>query len=355
MKKYRILSAALAAALLCGCSDKETSTQSNTSIVVSSTPESSTVSSVGGESSVNSDNNESSQPVESPVESSSESEPVSVPEPEPEPPNGDETFLVGLAGDRILISEITEVFSSDGSDVSPEDLTEDNFSAVLCDGFAYVAQSSASSRNSFDNSDVYDSGDMEFTDMSSTPLKNYVRLDVGNTFCGLTLTEAQVNFARGLEQTSFQLEDGSYKTGAELGIPEIYFAGGTAKFDGELVMVGYMCCVAEDEYGIGAGDILFIPCDGEGTFPIMSYRVDGDNGFHHLSQVYAFNDLVWQNEFGYMYLGNAYDTSADISSLPDDGSFAKVQVTLNNFELTCGVNFVNSVRAEIVDIATVWI
>lgn len=351
MKKYRILSAVLAAALLCGCSDKENSSQSNTSIVISSV-ESSDVSSTG-ESSVFSDTGISSGSVESAVQSSDDT----VPEPEPvidDPPSGDETFLVGLAGDRISKSEITTVFTNEGEGTA-EDLTEDNFSAVLCDGFVYVAQSSASARNSYDNSNVYDSGNMEFTDMTPMPLKNYVRLDVGNTFCGLTLREAQVNFARGLEQTSFQLEDGSYKTGAELDIPEIYFAGGTAKFDGELVMVGYMCCVAEDEYGIGTGDILFIPSDGEGNFPIMSYRIDGDNGFHHLSQVYAFNDLVWQNEFGYIYLGNAYDTSADISSLPDDGSFVKVQVTVDNFELKCGVNFVNSVRAEIVDIATVWI
>lgn len=354
MGKYRILTAVLAAALLCGCSDKENSSDNNTSIIISSAPESSDVfSNGGGESSENSDTVENSQPVESSVQSSDE-QPDPVSDPEPEIPSGDETFLVGLAGDRITKSEITTVFTNEGEGTA-EDMTEDNFSAVLCDGFVYVAGSAGASRNNRDNANSYDAGNMEFTDMPSVPMKDYVRLDVGDTLCGLTLREAQVNFARGLEQTSFQLEDGSYKTGAELDIPEIYFAGGTAKFDGELVMVGYMCCVAEDEYGIGTGDILFVPCDGEGSFPIMSYRIDGDNGFHHLTQIYSFNDLVWQNDYGYMYLGNAYDTSADISALPDDGSFVKVKVTVDNFELTCGVNFVNSVRAEIVDIATVWI
>ena len=351
MKKYRILSAVLAAALLCGCSDKEESSRSNTSIVVSSADNSSDVSSAV-ESSVSSDTGINSEPAESSVQSSDDPDPE--PDPGPEPPSGDETFLVGLAGDRILRSEITEVFSSDGSDVAPEDLTEDNFSAVLCDGFAYVARSGANARNSYDNAGVYDSGNMEFTDITSSPAKDYMRLEVGDTLCGLTLTEAQVNFARGLEQTAFQLNDGSVKMGAELDIPEIYFAAGSAKFDGELVMVGYICCVAEDEYGIGAGDIIFVPSDGEGDFPIMSYRIDGDNGFHYRPQVYSFSDLVWQNEFGYMYLGNAYDTTADLSYLPDDGSFVKVQVTVDNFELTCGVNFVNSVRAEIVDIASIW-
>ena len=225
---------------------------------------------------------------------------------------------------------------------------------MLCDGIVYVAKPSLNARNNKDNYNVYDSGNMEFTDMTSSPNKDYIRLEVGDNICGLTLTEAQVNFARGSEQLTFETNDGSVKTGAELGLPEIYFSGGNAKFEGKITMVGYICCVAEDEYGIGAGDILFVPCDGEGNFPLMSYRLDGDNGFHCRTQVYSFSDLVWQNEFGYMYLGHAYDTAADISMLPDDGSFTKLQVTVDNFELSCGVNFVNSVRAELVDIALAW-
>lgn len=344
MKKYRFLAAALAAALLCGCSDKGDSSQVSTISVVPA-ENSSEAASGGG----NSDTVTSSEPVESTATSASG--PVS--EPEPDLPAGDETFLVGLAGDRIRKSDITKVFTADGEG-SPDDLTEDNFSAVLCNGFIYVAESSGEARNDRDNADVYDVGNMEFTDMSSAPVKDYVRLEVGETLCGLTLTEAEVNFALGSEQMSFTLEDGSVKTGADLGLPEIYFSGGAAKFDGELVMTGYICCMAEDEYGIGVGDILFVPCDGEGIFPITSYRLDGDNGFHHRPQVYAHSDLVWQNDFGYMYLGNSYDTSADISLLPDDGSFIKAQVTVNSLELTCGLNFVNQVRAELVDISETW-
>ena len=349
MKKYKILAAVLAASLLCGCSNKETSSQSGTISVVSSTYDSNVSS--GGESSVYSDTGISSKPAESSVKSSSDTEPD--PDPVIDPPSGDDTFLVGLAGDRISKSDITTVFTSEGEG-SADDLTEDNFSAVLCDGLTYVAKPSLTARNNKDNSNVYDSGNMEFTDMTSSPKKDYVRLEVGDTICGLTLTEAQTNFARGSEQLPFEMEDGSYKTGAELGLPEIYFSGSSAKFEGKITMVGYICCVAEDEYGIGAGDILFVPSDGDGNFPLMSYRLDGVNGFHCRTQVYSLSDLVWQNEFGYVYLGNAYDTSADISMLPEDGSFTKLQVTVDNFELTCGVNFVNSVRAELVDISMAW-
>lgn len=346
MKKYKILTAVLTAALLCGCSNKENSSQ-NSTINVVSVVESDENS--GGESSGNSDTGVSSKPAESSAQSSS----VTESEPEIAPPSGDETFLVGLAGDRILRSEITRVFTSEG-DGSAEDLTEDNFSAVLCDGIVYVAKPSLKARNNKDNYNVYDGGNMEFTDMTSAPNKDYIRLEVGDKICGLTLTESQVNFARGSEQLTFDMNDGSVKTGAELGLPEIYFSGANAKFDGKITMVGYICCVAEDEYGIGAGDILFVPSDGEGNFPIMSYRLDGDNGFHNRSQVYSLSDLVWQNEFGYMYLGNSYDASADLSLLPDDGSFIKVQVTVDSFELSCGVNFVNTVKAELLNVSDVW-
>lgn len=349
MKKYKILSVILIAALLCGCSNKDTSSQTDLSSNVSSAASSEIIS--ADESSENSDTGESKPESSNAAESTADSTAVSEPDLESEPQNGDESFLVGLAGDRILKSEISTVFTNDGSDCAPEDLTEERFSAVLCDGFVYVAEPSKTARNNRDNEDMYDSANMEFTDMTSEPVKNYVRLNVGDTVCGLTLKEAQVNFACGSEQMMFELKDGSQKLGSELGIPEIFFTGGTAKFDGEIVMNGYICRFAENKYGVGAGDIVFVPSDGEANFPIMSYRLDGDNGFHHLTQVYSLSDLIWQNEFGYMYLGNAGSTTADISALPDDGSFIKAQVTVNNFELNCGVNFVNTIKADIVDIA----
>lgn len=348
MKRSGFLTAVLVAALLCGCSNKDTSSPNDASSVVSTNGSGGASSGGSGENSVNSDGGTSSKPEDNSVQSSGGD--GSDPDTESKHQSEDETFLVGLAGDRILKSEISEVFTNDGSDCAPEDLTEEKFSAVLCDGFVYVAEPSKVSRNSEDNVDVYDAGNMEFTDISSEPVKGFKRLEVGDTICGLTLTEAQVNFARGSEQMTFRLSDGTQKTGAELGLPEIYFASGSAKFDGELQMTGYICRVAENDYGVGTGDIVFIPSDGEGNIPIMSYRLDGDNGFHHMSQTYSLSGMAWQNEFGYIYLGNASDTSADIYMLPDDGSFIKARVTIDSLVLTCGVNFINSVTADIVDI-----
>lgn len=341
MKKYLIAPALVLALALCGCSNKNTPSEGGvssdrTTIVVS-----------GGESTV-------SEPVSS-VPESSAAEVSSQPEESSEvvesvPTESGLPFLVGLAGDTVQPSEITMVFTNDGSDCAPADLTEENFSGVVCDGFTYVAEPSKAARNAIDNADVFDSANMQFTDLTPARVKNYVRLNVGDTICGLTLKEAQVNFARGSEQETFEMNDGSTKLGSELGLREIYFKTSTAKFEGELAMEGYVCRIAEDAYGVGAGDIIFVPSDGEANFPVMSYRLSGDDGFYHTSQLYSLSGLTWQNEFGYVYLGNALDITADISALPDDGSFVKARVSVSDPELTCGLNFVSTVKAELKDV-----
>lgn len=342
MKKYgSIVMALVLAAALCGCSEKDNSSQSGSS----STSDETVSSSVESTSSANgSTAASSSQEISSSSAESTSSGEVSVPQ------NDDATFLAGLAGDTILKSEITTVYTNDGSDCAPADLTEDIFLAVLCNGFTYVAEPSRVSRNTADHADVFDSGEMRFTDMSESVVKNYVRLNVGDTICGMTLKSAYVNFARGSEEESFKMNDGSFKKGSELGLKEIYFTAGTAEFEGELEMTGYICRIAEDMYGIGAGDIIFVPCDGEANFPVMSYRLSGDDGFYHTSQLYSLPGLTWQNEFGYVRLGNVNDTEADVSGLPEDGSFVKARVTANGLTLTCGLNFVSTTSSELTDL-----
>lgn len=307
MKKYLSVTSLVLALMLCGCSNANTSTGGGTSTE-------------SGES----------------TESTGSTDGIS--------------FLVGLAGDTVQPSDITIAFTNDGSDCAPADLVEDIFSAVMCEGFTYVAQPSMVARNSIDNADVFDSASMVFTDMTEEPVKNYERLNVGDTICGLTLTEAQANFARGSEAQTYEMKDGTTKLGSELGLREIYFTAGNAKFEGELTMEGYICRFAENDYGVGVGDIIFVPCDGEANFPIMSYRLSGDDGFHHASQVYSLGGFTWQNEFGYVYLGNEVDITADISGLPEDGSFVKATVSVSDPELDCGLNFASSVSAQLNDV-----
>lgn len=324
MKKSRIIIAVLLSAALCGCSKKDNNESLGvTSLTVTSAEESKA----------------QSEPVSSAGtgESSSAGGNTSEPTSDVSVPDGIETFITGMMGEKIYSSEISAVFTNDGSELTAEELTRDNFSAVLCDGFAYLAQPSGISRNSVDNVDVYDSENMRFIDTVAEPISNYTRVNVGDRIGGLTLREAQVNFAGG----------------KEMGLPDIAFVYGTAMFDGELTMTGYISRAAADSYNFMSGDLMFVPCDGEAKFPVMSYSYDSALGYCHAPQYLSSgSDFTWMNEFGFIYLGNASLTTADISGIPNDGSFVKVKLTINNLMISSAVDRSNSIVAEIVDVDT---
>ncbi|MCM1164673.1 MAG: hypothetical protein NC299_00880 [Lachnospiraceae bacterium] len=346
MKKLRIVTAVVIAAALTGCANDGTSSESSSA----SFSTSSSVQSADNGGGVQSSSSESSS--ESSVDSSAESEPqVSEPESSEETDDPENTFLVGLAGDVIRRSELTMIFTSSGTDGDPAEFSEENFSGVVCDGFVYLAEPSGVCRTSYDDADVFDGESLRFTDVSETPKKDYKRVSVGETFCGLTLKQAEVNFAHGLDSTEYTLGDGSVKLGSELGFPEIYFMGGMAAFEGEATMTGYMCAAPEDEYNVAEGDIIFVPSGCECTMPVMGYRFDPDVGTAHFPRINTRGGMYWENEYGYVYLGNAVygEVSADVSALPEDGSFVKVSVTVDNIKFTCGINMMDTCTADIVD------
>ncbi|MDE7361228.1 MAG: hypothetical protein K2N38_04785 [Oscillospiraceae bacterium] len=349
MKKYRIALALILAAALTGCAKEGQSSDDPSAALPDSSATESSVSDNGGRPVDVSSGDQSSSESSSDSAASASSDESSEPhDPETSEPDPDATFLVGLAGDTIMRSDLGMIFTSDGTDGSPETFSEDNFSGVLCDGFVYLAEPSGVCRTSYDNADVFDSETARFTDVSRSSERDYKRIEVGETFCGLTLAEAQVNFAHGLDGNEYVLGDGSTKLGSELGFPEIYFMGGTAKFEGEVTLTGYICVAAEDEQSLMEGDIIFIPSDCECTLPVMGYRLDPDVGIVHYPRLNNRGDMYWQNDYGHIYLGSAYNTELDLSELPDDGSFAKVNVTFDGLKLTCGINMMESCTAELI-------
>lgn len=356
MKKNRnILALTLTAALLTGCGNDNESSSGSSGTSSESTIQSTIISSGGSSrndpesqdkpetSDIGSDESPSSsedsvpQTIETPVSSEEDTDP-------------DATFLVGLAGDTISRSELSMIFTNNGSEGSPETFSKDIFSGVLCDGFVYLAEPSGICRTNYDNEDVFDSEAMRFSDISESSQKNYKRVTEGETICGLTLTEAQVNFARGNDSTEYTLGDGSTKLGSELGFPEIYFMGGSASFSGQVTLTGYISIAAEDEPGLMAGDIIFVPSGCECLLPVMGYRFDPDMGIVHYQRINSHNGLVWENEYGSIFLGNAYETTTDLSGIPDDGSYVKASVTLDNIELVCGIGMMEKYTAEIADL-----
>lgn len=357
MKKYQIILAVILAAALAGCANDENSADTSTKTSSESTVQSSsstsdasstdnggvsTESTAGSESSSDMPDSDSSSDIEDSTPQTSED-------------NGDpnETFLVGLAGDTILRSELSMIFTNDGTDGSPETFSKDNFSGVLCDGFVYLAEPTGICRTNLDNEDVFDSELMRFTDVSELPQKDYKRVSVGETICGLTLSEAQVNFARGNDGMEYTLGDGSTKLGSELGFPEIYFMGGSASFSGQITLTGYISIAAEGDSGLAAGEIIFVPSDCECMLPVMGYRLDPDVGIVHFQRINSHKGLVWENEYGSIFLGNAADATVDLTGIPDDGSFVKANVTLENITLTCGIGMMERCAAGIAELEVV--
>lgn len=319
MKKCRIILTVLLAAALCGCSNKGGTSNNESSRAEVSIDES----------------NVTSEPVIGTSQSTtrSVSEPTISTTSEPDPR---ETFITGVMGEKILTDEISSVFTNNGAELTAAELTRETFSAVLCDGFAYLAEPSGLARNSIDNADVYDENTLQFSDVTPQPVSDYKRVNVGDSIGGLTLKEAQVNFA----------------SGSEMGLPDVAFVYGSAMFEGELTMTGYISRAAEDSYNFMTGDLMFVPCDGESTLPVMSYTYDEQLGYCHAPQyVSSGSGFTWYNEFGYIYLGNAAGTTVDISMIPDDGTFVKVRVTFNKLLMSSGIDRGNVITAELIDIA----
>lgn len=349
MKKYQIILAVILAAALTGCAKEKNNSDTSTGTNSESSVQSSTDSDNGGVSSESSTSSESSSNVPDNSDSSAGTEDSAQQTSEE---NGDPnaTFLVGLAGDTIMRSDLSMIFTNDGTDGSAETFSEENFSGVLCDGFVYLAEPTGICRTNFDNEDVFDSESIRFTDISESSQKGYKRVSVGETICGLTLSEAQVNFARGNDSMEYTLGDGSTRLGSELGFPEIYFMGGSASFSGQLTLTGYISVATENDHGLMGGDIVFVPSDCECMLPVMGYRLDPDIGIVHFQRINSHNGLVWENEYGSIFLGNAVNTAADLSDIPDDGSFVKANVTLDNISLTCGIGMMERCSADIAEL-----
>lgn len=253
-------------------------------------------------------------------------------------PAEDSTKLTGLAGDKILKSEITQVFNSDGS----EEYSDENFQSVVCNGFVYLAEPTFNNLNSIDNADSFDEGTKTFAGMSADKLKNYKRLNVGDMISGLTVTSAQSNFGS-------DSMDGFDKNALSEKFPEIFFNAGSCELSGELKMTGYVCVIPEDEYGIESGTILFVP-SGKCSLPVMAYSSDEQTGVFHRANVGMHGDFTWVGEYGQINIGNINSATADVSMLPTDGTFVKVNVTVDSIKLSGGVNFNNIATAEIVTI-----
>ncbi len=250
-----------------------------------------------------------------------------------DPPAGNPTKIEGPDGSPIYTSEFTTYTDKNGE---AAEYSDDNLGNAICDGFAYIAPPGELCLTSIDNADVYNEETLSFAGVPETKLQDYVRVNVGDKVNGLTVQSAQTVFFDD-EMSTSEFPAAKYLSGCEV------------TFQGEMELNGYAVAVKEDNYGVQAGDILFVP-QGECDLPVMSFKSDNEIGLYHNYYTGSNYGLTWVNGYGQFCLGNTQTTVADVSCLPTDGTFAKVKVVINNITLTSSKDWVDIIQANIVSI-----
>lgn len=291
--------------------------------------------------------------------SSSESKPASTfeysaSEPEEESDTEKKTILVGLEGDEITLADITSVSTDNGANGGAELYSDEAFinnemMTVVCGGFGYLAESSRPCFNSIDNADAFNSATGKFIGSGDEEMKNFKRVSVGDTVGLFTVTSAESTFA-----SSSMMADKSDMLSLMKENPEIFFSGSDITLSGSFTMTGYICRVLEDEYGIAAGDLIFVPFE-SCPVPVMSFSyADQLKGICHRTVTCMRGDLYWDNEYGNMVIANIDDLACDVSAIPSDGSFAKVKVTADSVTLSSSsIGIYNNIKVGVNSIEAV--
>lgn len=248
------------------------------------------------------------------------------------PDPADATFLQGAAGDHIGLSEIVYIRDIENNELSPDELTEDNFYRVTINS-AYYSLPLYPCLTSLDSE--YDEDALLFRDAPQTEQSVYFKAKKGDKIFGLTVAEASSEFS--IDWDHFNLVSATDLT-----------------LEGEITLSGYACVVPDNEYGISVGDIIFLPV-GNVQLPVVRFVSVDENEkiYRRTGDIYVRNGITYTNEFAeFFLLGNINDTAADVSILPSDGSLVKVNVTISNIKMTTTLNWLTQINAEIISITS---
>ncbi len=224
-----------------------------------------------------------------------------------------------------------DIVTADGQSISASEMTEDNWLYISTD-YVYLAIPQGVSYNSTENADIYNENTYSFSEAPENITYEYKKYKVGDEICGLTVSYARASFLSELFNT----------------YPN-YFNGGDAQFEGELTLTGYCSIAPEDDGYTAKNDILFVPDADSCKIPVMNYP--HGNKDSRLFKA-ATGNFSWQNEYGAaITLGNANEyKELDLSAFPEDGTFIKVKVTVNNIHVRDEWNFTKNTGASIVDL-----
>lgn len=298
MKKARIIFAIIiSAAMLTACSDK------NSNSVIDSSENPDGLSSSDIPESDGAETTESEDPHKAPADISDSADTAE--------PKQYGVFAVGLDGMEVPEEELSNVYAENTDDYP--DIYQ--LVSAVGEGFTYLAEPTGICLNSRDNADIFNEDELTFEGMPQNAPSEYKRYNIGDTICGLTLTDASTAFYYG-------------------GVDSCY-----AELEGSAAMTGYITIAPEDEYGIDEGDILFVPCPGNDLLPVINFRYEGVGLINPL-YVAMSEGFSRVNEYsGSISLGNIHRTdltALDLSGISADYSFSvKARVTVDKVNLSC--------------------
>lgn len=230
-------------------------------------------------------------------------------------PKGKPTIFVGLDGNVIYSGDVTKMYDIyvDDTITTPDKITKDTENAkIICDGFGYFREPNGSAFDNYHSPELF-SG-YEF--LGEIPKNNNEckRVDVGDKFCGLTLTKALVGFevynGEPVFQKSITAIEGSY-----------------AEFDGTVTLEGLLLVSPRSSYEPDGGQLRFYPT--ENKLPIINSKTDDETFFS--SSVWGSDDYYIFNEMGEMYLDSSEISYKDIDGM-GIGDVALVRVTLDKIK-----------------------
>lgn len=187
----------------------------------------------------------------------------------------------GPDGVRITYGDVTKVSGADRQIFAADEITEDNWQEIVCDGFTYLS--------------------MPYRPYSSVPLQ-FDRYNVGDSFCGLTVKSAS---------TMFQYH---YK-----GEPTYTPNECSVEFDGTVTVNGYI--MYDDDR-----NLICVPLYNDYTLP-MIYPCEELKMWHKIKN----GDFEYNTDKTVLYLDN--DNDLDIFHWLGIDDYADVTLTLSNVRM----------------------
>ena len=240
-----------------------------------------------------------------------------------------ETFLKGLDGKPIEISEITSLADKNYEPTSV--LDENNFGKAECSGFAYAFEPAVfyekSEHPELFNNDVYIGKEEEQS-------SEFIRVNTGDKFGTLTVKSARAVFSTG--NTDFG--------------EEYYYEGSEIEFDGEITLTGLISIPSiNPHYPSVILDMSFY-CDDEKKLPLsVNYVINPEyGGYYHIpnSRMNIYSDIPE------LSLGKYQDyDDLDFQGLKEGDSWVKAEITVTDVKMKFGIQgYMGPVTAALIDV-----